>query len=299
MAAVISCGDEVMGRVRDLVMAGEAEDKVMKDRDIESEGKMNIVGMVRKQGKEDENKENIPEILKIEESVEDSEGSKESNINNPIIISSEEDDESLADATEEQLRAVAFDLLETFFDTNPALLKEVEDAVAEQEVVETVAEQENEQEVVGTVAMREEEGASRGRVYPRKCRLCGWTGSSQRELDRHKLVHAQMDRTAKCRQCGKVFFDQRDLRGHEKAAHTKEKFQCVYCDKQFRKETYLAAHLEQQHRELVSPASRPKPPTSSLLPTPSPAKRKLLRCRKCLKVFKTKKGLKNHKELHL
>ena len=31
MAAVISCGDEVMGRVRDLVMAGEAEDKVIKE----------------------------------------------------------------------------------------------------------------------------------------------------------------------------------------------------------------------------------------------------------------------------
>ena len=44
-------------------MAGEAEDMVTKERDDRSEGKMNIVGMVRKQEKEDENKENIPELI--------------------------------------------------------------------------------------------------------------------------------------------------------------------------------------------------------------------------------------------
>ena len=104
------------------------------------------------------------------------------------------------------------------------------------------------------------------RMYLRKCRICGWSSTSQKDLDEHKVfsfssfslffsflshkvVHNQMDRTVKCEQCSMIFFDQRDLRAHEKAAH-KLDFHCVYCDKQFRMATYLEKHLE-KHKLLM------------------------------------------------
>ena len=144
-------------------------------------------------------------------------------------------------------------------------------------------------------------GATVGtRMYLRKCRLCGWSATSQKELDDHKSIHMQMDRTVKCLQCSMVFFDQRDLRAHEKAVH-KSEFRCVYCDKQFRKAAYLEKHMI-QHKMLTeshtpSPTTLTKVERKSLATTPSV--KKTFRCKVCMKTFKKKSSWKKHNKLHL
>ena len=136
------------------------------------------------------------------------------------------------------------------------------------------------------------------RMYLRKCRLCGWSAISQKELDDHKSIHMQMDRTVKCLQCSMVFFDQRDLRAHEKAAH-KSEFHCVYCDKQFRKAAYLEKHMI-QHKMLTESHT---PGTSSTkketLLAATASVRKTFRCKVCMTSFKKKSSWKKHKKLHL
>jgi hypothetical protein len=201
--------------------------------------KKTIVGIVtRQEGEAD--KENLSPIAKKPEAS-----------NEAIVISSDDDadyDEEellpcLAEATEDNIVMVeeyereettkkeALQLLEQFFRLHPHLLSEVAGPRVE-------------------------------RTYLRKCRVCGWAGASQKELDQHKIRHVQMDRTSRCRLCHMVFFDSRDLKAHEKSEHQK-KHQCVYCEKYFRKAAYLEKHTV-LHRHLLeggagSPVGRVQP----------------------------------------
>ena len=141
------------------------------------------------------------------------------------------------------------------------------------------------------------------RMYLRKCRLCGWSATSQKELDDHKSIHMQMDRTVKCLQCSMVFFDQRDLRAHEKAVH-KSEFHCVYCDKQFRKAAYLEKHMV-QHKMLTENHTAPPGLSSTTNKeqekplAAKPSVKKTFRCKVCIKSFKKKSSWKKHNKLHL
>ena len=135
-------------------------------------------------------------------------------------------------------------------------------------------------------------------MYLRKCRLCGWSATSQKELDDHKSIHMQMDRTVKCLQCSMVFFDQRDLRAHEKAAH-KSEFHCVYCDKQFRKAAYLEKHMIQHKMLTESHTPCPSSMKKEKLLTETASVRKAFRCKVCMTNFKKKSSWKKHKKLHL
>ena len=142
-------------------------------------------------------------------------------------------------------------------------------------------------------------GATGGtRMYLRKCRLCGWSATSQKELDDHKSIHMQMDRTVKCLQCSMVFFDQRDLRAHEKAVH-KSEFRCVYCDKQFRKAAYLEKHMIQHKMLTESHTPGPSSTKKETLLAATASVRKTFRCKVCMTSFKKKSSWKKHRKLHL
>ena len=140
-------------------------------------------------------------------------------------------------------------------------------------------------------------GTGGARMYLRKCRLCGWSATSQKELDDHKSIHMQMDRTVKCLQCSMVFFDQRDLRAHEKAAH-KSEFHCVYCDKQFRKAAYLEKHMVQHKMLIESPTPSPTSTKKEKLLSSKKSVGKTFKCKVCMTSFKKKSSLRKHKKLH-
>lgn len=149
-----------------------------------------------------------------------------------------------------------------------------------------------------TVEIMTRSGTNGGtKLYLRKCRLCGWAATSQKELDDHKSTHMQMDRTVKCLQCSLVFFDQRDLRAHEKAVHKLE-FHCVYCDKKFRMAAYLEKHMV-QHKMLTEDSTATESVQEKLPTRATPSAKKIFKCKVCLKTFKKKSSWKKHSRLHL
>jgi len=235
-----------------------------------------------------------------------------------IVISSDEEEDAKKGSDEkglEDLKSRAYQFLDQFFDKNPWLLaelkaklemehqqKERDMGMATYRWMETQrkAEEESKRRHGADEGKgKKKSGATGGaRMYLRKCRLCGWSATSQKELDDHKSIHMQMDRTVKCLQCSMVFFDQRDLRAHEKAAH-KSEFHCVYCDKQFRKAAYLEKHMVQHKMLTESHTSRPSSREKEKLQPATQSVRKTFRCKVCMTSFKKKSSWKKHKKLHL
>jgi len=232
-----------------------------------------------------------------------------------IVISSDEESAKEGDdeKTFEDLKRRAYQFLDQFFDENPSLLAAEVKAKSEREDLQRDMRMGTATQRKSTVEL-EERGSRQGvdegkgttksgttggaKMYLRKCRLCGWSATSQKELDDHKSIHMQMDRTVKCLQCSMVFFDQRDLRAHEKAAH-KSEFHCVYCDKQFRKAAYLEKHMVQHKMLTESHTSRPSSREKEKLQPATQSVRKTFRCKVCMTSFKKKSSWKKHKKLHL
>ena len=119
----------------------------------------------------------------------------------------------------EKLEKEAFDLLEEFFDKHPALLTEL-------------VGKENDSVPV-----------PKGKSYPRKCRICRMSFKTQKEIDNHKMIHFEMDRSFKCKYCRKLFFDKRNLKTHEKNHEEGQTYQCVFCLRSFRKKEYHDKHI--------------------------------------------------------
>jgi len=258
--------------------------------------------------KDEGNKENLPD--------DDDDGA--------IVISSDEEEKEVEEENYEKkfedLKRRAYQFLDQFFEENPSMLAELkaklemEDQQKERDLrmgMETYKWMETQRKATEEETQRRRNEAEEGkekslgaaggaRMYLRKCRLCGWSATSQKELDDHKSIHMQMDRTVKCLQCSLVFFDQRDLRAHEKAVH-KSEFRCVYCDKEFRKAAYLEKHMIQH--KMLTESHTPSPPTlkkvEEKLLAPMPSVKKTFRCKVCLKTFKKKSNWKKHNKLHL
>merc|ERR1712226_1547232 len=175
---------------------------------------------------------------------------------------------------ENDLKRCAFKLLNKFFDDNPELLEE----------------------------LMETEG-SRGQVksYLRKCRLCSWVGRTQKELDMHKIIHTEVDRNIQCTLCDEMFSDMRTLMTHEKIHH-KEKFQCVYCDKDFRKAIYLEKHIA-VHNQALGEGEEQNPEDIEDVPihmeTLTTPYKKKYPCKHCKRNFTYKKSLKKHVRVHM
>jgi len=238
-----------------------------------------------------------------------------------IVISSDEEEDAKKGNDEkrfdfEDLKRRAYQFLDQFFDKNPSMLAELkaklemEDLQKERDMRMGMAtyrwmesqRKATEEESEGRQGADEGKGkvkcGTTARMYLRKCRLCGWSAISQKELDDHKSIHMQMDRTVKCLQCSMVFFDQRDLRAHEKAAH-KSEFHCVYCDKQFRKAAYLEKHMIQHKMLTESHTPGPSSTKKETLLAATASVRKTFRCKVCMTSFKKKSSWKKHKKLHL
>ena len=267
--------------------AREDENNMEKNGSGEVE-KSNIVGVVLSQS--------LDEGTGVEE--REHEVSEE-----PIVISSEEEEEEeegdiylcFEDPTEDELKDYAFELLNQFFDMNPALLVDLKKISEGEEEKDSGL---DDRQVLKEVGNRV--GGRVTKTYLRKCRVCNWAGRCQKELDNHKILHIQMDRTSRCRQCTAVFFDMRDLKNHEKTKHP-ENFQCVYCDKKFRKEEYLQKHLD-MHTEALSGLSgegeKPLAQESQERLSPTPVKKKTAKCKECKRSFNNKNSLKRHMRLH-
>merc|ERR1712098_1007968 len=206
-------------------------------------------------------------------------GSKNSSVN----IDKGEYFISIEEPSEEELKTYAFNLLNNYCDNNPSFYEELLSSMSK---LSTVKDPLKTNETV-TKTIRKQ--------YLRKCRGCGWAGWTQRDLDIHKSIHTEMDRSFKCKYCNKTFFDIRNLKGHEK----KNKFQCVYCDKFFRMESYLEKHLE-LHKEAIEQgketSKKKKTKTESqLLPTPV---KKQISCKQCKRIFYRKTDMKIHMKSH-
>ena len=216
----------------------------------------------------------------------------------PIVISSEEEEEDgdiylcFEDPSEDELKDYAFELLNQFFDLNPALLVDLEKTSEGAEEIDAVM---DDRQVLKEVGNRV--GGRVTKTYMRKCRVCNWAGRSQKELDNHKIIHIQMDRTSRCQQCTAVFFDMRDLKNHEKTKHP-ENFQCVYCDKKFRTEEYLQKHLDMHTEALSGEGEKPVAQETQERLSPTPVKKKTAKCKECKRSFNNKNSLKRHMRLH-
>jgi len=121
----------------------------------------------------------------------------------------------------ESLMAISFDLLDDFFKSYPSLLNQIMTEVKCQK-------------------------PKVYKTYLRKCRICQRAFKKQEDLDKHKQLHFEMDRSFKCKTCKKLFFDIRNLKNHEKV-HMKENSKCKICLKEFRFEKYLDQHMKQHH----------------------------------------------------
>jgi len=89
------------------------------------------------------------------------------------------------------------------------------------------------------------------KTYVRKCRICQRAFSNQKDLDYHKELHFEFERSFKCKYCNKLFFDLRNLKAHQKN-HVRENTKCKLCSKEFRLEKYLQQHVSLQHSSNAS-----------------------------------------------
>jgi len=178
-----------------------------------------------------------------------------------LIICYEPLDENDVDS-EESLMGESFKLLESFFLSYPDLLKE---------------------------AMLDLENQQKPKVYKtylRKCRICQRAFKNQKDLDDHKQLHFQMDRSFRCKTCRKLFFDIRNLKNHEKI-HVRENSKCKVCLKEFRVKKYLDQHMVQHHKPSKQENQDVLSRGSSAYP-----------CQQCGKVFRSKAKLDDHDTIH-
>jgi len=140
-----------------------------------------------------------------------------------------DDQENLVE-DERSLQDTTFKLLENFFVSFPDLLNEI-------------------------MLQPKTEKPKIYKTYLRKCRICQRAYTNQKDLDEHKLLHFQMDRSFRCKFCRKLFFDIRNLKNHEKA-HVRENSKCSICLKEFRFQKYLDQHMIQHHEEVTSGVSK-------------------------------------------
>jgi len=96
-----------------------------------------------------------------------------------------------------------------------------------------------------------------------KCQLCPFAYTTKAHLKRHEEIHSDskkkqrakvqkqyIQRTAVQRDeffdfklCSKTFKDKRSLYGHNYYSHPKEKFQCDYCDIEYKTKSNLKRHV--------------------------------------------------------
>ena len=172
---------------------------------------------------------------------------------------------------EENLMEIAFKLLEHFFYVNPDKLSEM---------MKTLEDQEKPKKIYKT--------------YLRKCRICQRAYTKQKDLDDHKQLHFQMDRSFRCKTCRKLFFDIRNLKNHEKI-HVRENSKCKICLKEFRFPKYLDQHMVQHHE-----ASPPKVPEVNQEDDSSEEDdiEEAYSCDHCGKVFRNRSKLMTHSDMH-
>eukprot|EP00091_Calanus_sinicus_P007471 TRINITY_DN18526_c0_g1_i1.p1 TRINITY_DN18526_c0_g1~~TRINITY_DN18526_c0_g1_i1.p1 ORF type:complete len:171 (+),score=41.77 TRINITY_DN18526_c0_g1_i1:172-684(+) len=159
----------------------------------------------------------------------------------------------------------SFKLMDSFFLSYPDLLKEA------------------------TLEFENQQKPKIYKTYLRKCRICQRAFTNQKDLDEHKQLHFQMDRSFRCKTCRKLFFDIRNLKNHEKN-HVRENSKCKVCLKEFRFKKYLDQHMVQHHE-----ATPPRIPNANLDDeTIEDDEDDKDVCKICDKSYQTKFNLKRH-----
>lgn len=86
-----------------------------------------------------------------------------------------------------------------------------------------------------------------------KCNNCNYIALTEALLVKHKLSHAE-SKKFRCNGCPAAFHSSAQLlahiqnTGHKYTTERKSNFQCIYCQKNFLRETNLCAHLKTNHR---------------------------------------------------
>ena len=168
--------------------------------------------------------------------------------------------------------AVSFDLLENFFNSNPDLLSEMTTWVEGKQKPKVVY-----------------------KTYLRKCRICQRAFTNQKDLDEHKQIHFEMDRSFRCKTCKKLFFDIRNLKNHEKV-HVREKSKCQICLKEFRYEKYLNQHMKQHHESTPSKEAEDSNDSNC---SSEDENEPSYSCEHCGKHFSNESKLATHSKMHV
>jgi len=181
--------------------------------------------------------------------------------------------EPTEELSEDCQMALSFDLLENFFNSYPDLLSEM------------------------TTWVKDRQKPKVYKTYLRKCRICQRAFTNQKDLDEHKQIHFEMDRSFRCKTCRKLFFDIRNLKNHEKV-HIREKSKCQICLKEFRHEKYLNQHMKRHHDN-----SPPSEETEGCIDIDSNSSEDenepTYSCEHCGKHFSTESKLTTHNKIHV
>jgi len=178
--------------------------------------------------------------------------------------------EPVEQLSEDCQRVQCFDLLENFFNSYPDLLSEMTSLVSDRPKPKVY------------------------KTYLRKCRICQRAFTNQKDLDEHKQIHFEMDRSFRCKTCRKLFFDIRNLKNHEKV-HVREKSKCQICLKEFRFEKYLNKHMKQHHDNSSSEEAEGCIDSNSSEDENEPT----YSCEHCGKQFNNESKLATHNKMHV
>ena len=134
------------------------------------------------------------------------------------------------------------------------------------------------------------------KTYLRKCRICQRAFTNQKDLDEHKQLHFQMDRSFRCKTCRKLFFDIRNLKNHEKI-HVRENSKCKVCLKEFRFKKYLDQHMI-QHHQATPPSTDVNQDNETIEDDADDDYEATYSCDHCGKVFRDESKLMTHSDMH-